>query len=191
MFNTEVISSGSGIAFSAGMERIPSSMRQATSESSSPSSPTAGTAGNSMLQSIETRFGTVQVNTENPLIFDHGLLGIPNSKIFALTTIPNPKLSQFTLLQSLEDKGLSFITMPLVLDNAIIEREDLEKAAADIGISLETLTLLLIVSIHRTSSAVQLSVNARAPLMIDTKTRHAMQYVFQHSRYKVQQFLSL
>jgi len=48
-----------------------------------------------------------------------------------------------------------------------------------------------VVSVHRSPSEVKLSANTRAPLLIYAPTRAAVQYVFQNSKYKVQQILNL
>ncbi len=180
MLMTEATSSTSDVALAARIGKMPHTMRQVTSEN----------AKEAKLEMFETRFGAIELDTSNPLVFEHGLLGMPDSRLFALTDFPNPKLGNFKLLQSLEDKTLSFIILPVMMDNGIIARDDLEKAAADTGIELKDMTTFLIVSVHRTPSETKLSVNARAPLLIDASNRSAMQYVFQHSRYKVQQFLN-
>lgn len=141
---------------------------------------------------IETRFGTIQVSRENPIIFPQGLLGIAGNFEYVLTELPNEKLSQFKLLQSLNDPSVSFMTLPLPIENNIIAREDLEKAANDVGIEddYENLVILLVVSVHRSPHDVKLSANTRAPLLVYTPTRAAVQYVFQNSKYKVQEILN-
>ena len=139
---------------------------------------------------IQTRFGDVQLSFEKALQFEKGLLGIGNSSRFMLADMPSEKLQQFKLLQSLDDAKLSFITLPIDVDNEIIERADLEKACGDIGIPIEELAILLIVSVHRSPTSVKLSVNARAPLLMNAQTREGIQFVFQHSRYQVQQMLA-
>lgn len=179
------------LAFHARIRKMPPTMKQAISENSPEGSAENTPAAESGLERIETRFGTVEISRKNPLIFEHGLLGVPGSHLYVLAEFPSEKLSYFKLLQSLDDLELSFITLPLALDNPIVERADLEKAASDIGILVENMAILLIVSVHRTPTEVRLSVNARAPLLIDATNRYAMQYVFQHSRYKVQHLLDM
>ena len=143
-------------------------------------------------ETIETRFGEVEIATENPIIFPQGLLGIAGNFEYALTDFPSEKLARFKLLQSLNDMSVSFITLPLPLDNKLIEREDLEKAARDVGVEdMEQLTILLVVSVHRSPTETKLSVNTRAPLLVYVPTRAAVQYVFQNSKYNVQETLAL
>jgi flagellar assembly factor FliW len=140
-------------------------------------------------ETIRTRFGEIEVYPQQSIVFENGLLGVPSSNRFAVVEFPNAQLSHLRLLQSLDEKELCFITMPMELDNNLIDKSDLEKAAQDVGLSSENLAILLIVSVHRTPNEVGMSVNARAPLLVDVVSRSAVQYVFQHSRYKVQHFL--
>lgn len=142
------------------------------------------------VETIETRFGQVKINKTNPIIFPRGLLGMPDKYHFCLTEFPTEKLQQFKLLQSLDDYNLSFITLPIDFKNAIIEEKDLLAACADLEISTTDVVMVLIVSVHRSPQAVKLSVNARAPLFLDSQRRLAAQYVFQNDKYKVQHLIS-
>ncbi len=143
------------------------------------------------LEIIETRFGPVEISRSNPIVFERGLLGVPDSQNFVLVNFPSENLQQFKLLQSLDKDELSFITLPLDLDNSIIARADIEKACEDVNIPVDDVAILTIVSVHRSPDKVTLSINARAPLLINVRNRQALQYVFQHSRYQVQQMLNL
>lgn len=180
MLATGTAKTESSLAFPAEIGTMEQLMKPSASENSTPTSTPA-------LEVLETRFGVIEIDRANAITFEHGLLGVPNSKQFVLVDFPSNKLQQFRLLQSLDDKNLSFITLPLDIENSIIEKADIEKACTDIGIAPQNLAVLLIVSVHRTPTQLNITVNARAPLVIDVGSRHAMQYVFQHSRYKVQQ----
>ncbi len=139
---------------------------------------------------IDTRFGKITLHKNNPIVFPRGLLGMPDKFHFFLTEFPSEKLRRFKLLQCLDDYNLSFITLPLSLQNGIIASEDLSAASRELDIKVENLALLLIVSVHRTPQKVSLSVNARAPLLIDSSARLAAQYVFQSEKYKVQHYIT-
>ncbi len=140
---------------------------------------------------IDTRFGKIAIKRDNPITFPRGLLGMPDKTSFCLLDFPVKKFAQFRLLQSLDDNALSFISLPLEVVNDIIDREDIVKACKDLDLPEKDLAILLIVSVHRGASEVRLSVNARAPLLIDASRREATQYVFQNNRYLVQQPLTL
>lgn len=141
-------------------------------------------------EEIDTRFGRVTIFRKDPINFPHGLLGMPDRFQFCLTNFPSEKLARFRLLQSLDDLALSFITLPVDIDNPIIDVEDIRQGCKDLDIKEDNLAMLLIVSVHRTASAVRLSVNARAPLMLDATRRVATQYVFHNSKYRVQHFIT-
>jgi flagellar assembly factor FliW len=140
---------------------------------------------------IETRFGRVQLYRRQPISFTNGLLGMPEKSQFCLTNFPSEKMARFKLLQSLEDTSLSFITLPLDVQNPIIERPDMEQAARDLGIPLDQLATLLIVSVHREPTGTKLSVNARAPIFMHTARRTATQFVFPHTKYDIRRMITL
>jgi flagellar assembly factor FliW len=142
------------------------------------------------LEKIESRFGPITVDKAKAILFPVGILGMPDKHHFVLTEFPNAKLQQFKLLQSLDDPELSFITLPLELDNGIIERADVDNACRDMEIAAPDLAMVLIVSVHRGLTNVQLSVNARAPIFVDTSRQAAAQYVFTSSKYRVQHFIT-
>lgn len=138
---------------------------------------------------IETRFGKVTVQRDKPIVFSKGLLGFPASTRFCLTDFPLPKFGQFKLLQSLEEDELSFIALPLDIENSIIERNDIVGACAELGFNIEDTILLLIVSVHRELKQVKLSGNARAPVFVHTKKKRAEQYVLHNNKYLVRHML--
>lgn len=141
------------------------------------------------METIKSRFGDLTVDTSKTIIFGRGMLGMPDKHQFVLANFPNAKMQQFMLLQSLDDKNLSFITLPLDLKNNIITASDITMACRDLQISEASAAMLLIVNVHRGVDAVKLSVNARAPLLIDANNKIGAQYVFQHDNYKVQHML--
>ncbi len=140
-------------------------------------------------ETIQSRFGELSVDLSKALEFPRGLLGIPDKFNYVLTRFPGEKMPQFTLLQSLDDARLSFITLPLDIDNPIVARADIVSACKDLEIDEAQVAALLIVSVHRYPDQVRLSVNARAPLLIDAARRIGAQHVFQQDHYKVQHML--
>lgn len=142
-------------------------------------------------EEIDTRFGRVTVQPEQAIFFANGLLGMPDRVHFCLTHFPSEKMARFKLLQSLDDVALSFITLPIDIDNPIIERADLEQAARDLEMMAQNVVVLLMVTVHRESGAAKLSTNARAPMLVDVSRRVAAQYVFPHTKYLIRQPLSL
>ena len=136
---------------------------------------------------VDTRFGKVTIYRTNPIILPNGMLGQPDKNQFCLSNFPSEKMARFKLLQSLDDLSLSFITLPVEANNPIVERADIEQAARDLNIAVEQLVTLFVVSVHREAGAVKLSVNARAPIMLDSVRRMATQHVFHNAKYQIRQ----
>lgn len=148
--------------------------------------PTADTAE----LEIDTRFGKIMIRQTNPIMFDKGMLGFPDRHRFNLVEFPVKKFHHFKLLQCLDDHSLSFITLPVDIDNPMIERKDIEEGCKDLNIPLEHLALLLVVTVHRDVNVVKLSANVRAPLFLHAESREAEQYVLRNSKYEVRHPLS-
>lgn len=138
---------------------------------------------------IKSRFGDVVVSANKSIAFPRGLLGMPDKFNFVLANFPSAKMQQFKLLQSLDDVALSFITLPLDVQNPIIAIDDVRLICRDLQVAEQQLAMLLIVSVHRMPDRVKLSVNSRAPIIIDAERRVGVQYVFQNDTYKVQHML--
>ncbi len=139
---------------------------------------------------IASRFGELDVQYENAVFFPQGLLGLTDNLSFAVTDIPGRNMGQFRLLQCLNDHSVSFIVLPVDIDNRLISRQDLEESCQALNISVKNLLTLLIVSIKQMPDGVVVSANARAPVMTDTSDKAGIQYVFPHNRYDVRTLLS-
>lgn len=137
-------------------------------------------------QTVPSRFGDIVIDTRNTIMFSRGLLGIPEKQHFVLSNFPSEKMRQFKLLQSLDDANLSFITLPIDIENPVVEKEDILMACQALGIPLADLALLLVVSVYRTPESTRITANARAPLFLDAEKKWGVQHVFPNSKYKVQ-----
>ncbi len=140
---------------------------------------------NSSIISIESRFGPISVNLQNALFFPNGLLGLDQYKDFALVEMPNPKFQQFKLLQSLNDKDLSFVVLPVDPDSGLIASDDLDECCKATGVRKEYMVVLLITTVHRKPGEVKLTVNMRAPLVVDSEGKAGIQYVFPNNKYQI------
>ena len=137
-------------------------------------------------RTITSRFGEVTLDTRKVINFSRGLLGMPQFSQFVLAEFPSEKMAQFKLLQCLDNTELSFITLPVEIENPIITKDDIFQACQALSISVNDLALLFVVSVYRSPGQVRITVNARAPLFIDAEKMWGVQHVFPHSRYKVQ-----
>jgi flagellar assembly factor FliW len=139
---------------------------------------------------IESRFGKIKINRANAVFFPRGIIGFPENLDFCLADFPNPKMEQFKVLQCLNDKELSFVVLPLERTNHLVETADIDEACQLLGIETTHLAMLLIVSVHRKSDGINLSVNARAPIFVDAEQKLAAQFVLPNSKYQIRHFIS-
>ena len=71
----------------------------------------------------------------------------------------------------------------------IIKLADREDACHLLGLALDQVVFLLVVTIRHMADSVQLSVNARAPLIIDSERQIGYQHVLSNSKYEVRHTL--
>lgn len=134
---------------------------------------------------IESRFGTLTLAPHASLLFPQGLLGFADCRDFALAELPEGKHPQFKALQCLTDPNLSFLVAPLPSDSSAIDSADVTEACQTMSIEREDLAIVLIVTVRRDDDGAHVSVNLRAPVMIDTRKRIARQYVLPNNKYEI------
>jgi flagellar assembly factor FliW len=134
---------------------------------------------------IESRFGTLKIQPHASLLFPQGLLGFADYRDFALADLPDSKQPQFKALLCLADPKLAFLVAPLPSDSTAIDGADIEEACNSLSIARDDLAVVLIVTVRRDDEGVHVSVNLRAPVMIDTRRRVARQYVLPNNKYAI------
>ena len=134
---------------------------------------------------IETRFGEIVFDRANAIYMPRGLLGYADFRDFGLADMPDARLGQFRLLQSFTEPSLSFVVAPLDTDAGLVEAQDVRDACRVLSVGFEEIAVLLIVATRRIGETTQISVNLRAPILVDTGTQTAWQYVLGNSRYPV------
>jgi flagellar assembly factor FliW len=123
---------------------------------------------------VDTQFGPMTFRRDTVLTFPNGLLGFGGVSEFALTNLPDPALGNFKLMQALDGSGLGF------------HEDDIAAALESLSIKKEDSLILLIVTVRKTAEATKLTVNLRAPVIIDASARRAFQYVSQNNAYPIQ-----
>jgi len=135
-------------------------------------------------QTLPTSFGDIEVDATKYISFDHGLPGFEEACDFALASLPNPDLKSYLLLQSLQSKELTFITLPIDPSLNLIAEDDLLEASQACGCAYQNALFLLLVSIYpQGDDRPQITANVRAPLVIDVKTRKGIQHIFSNAAY--------
>jgi flagellar assembly factor FliW len=135
---------------------------------------------------VDTQFGPMTFRKDTILTFPNGLLGFGGVSEFALANLPDPALGNFKLMQALDGSALGFLVLPLDALPDHIHEDDLNVAFEALAIKKEDGLVLLIVTVRKTAEATMLTVNLRAPIIIDAATRRGFQHVSQNSAYPIQ-----
>ena len=131
----------------------------------------------SMIEPIRvatTRFGAIEVQPEETVVFDDGLLGFPQARRFALISVDVD--SDLYWLQSIDDGALAFLTSlpwssfpeyePDIPDS---DREALSLDSADDA------SVLCLLTVDRDRAVV--TANLLGPVVINLRSRRARQIV--------------
>lgn len=138
---------------------------------------------------VATRFGDIEFQLENAIYMPRGMMGYADFHDFGLANMPDPKLDQFKLLQCLAEPELSFIVAPLNLDAGTIELDDIAAACEALSMDVANALVLLVVATRQIGPTTQISVNLRAPVILDGVNRTAYQHVLMNNRYPVRQVI--
>ena len=134
---------------------------------------------------VKTRFGVIAVQPDAVIEMPQGPLGFTQHRRFVLAELPNPKLQQYRLLQSLGDAEVSFVITPLQPESGLIALADIEEACSASGFLVSDALVLLIVTVRQELGRIATTVNLRAPIVLDAERRLARQIVLGNPDYPV------
>lgn len=128
-----------------------------------------------------TCFGTVTCNSSDLIHFSEGIIGFPQWKKYLPLSF-QPDNDQVLCLQSVEESGLSFIVMNpfhLIPDyHPHITDEMMNQLRCE---NLDDLSFYVIAVIREPFE--ETTVNLKCPLIVNSKSRLAMQVVLEDSQY--------
>jgi flagellar assembly factor FliW len=126
---------------------------------------------------ISTLMGDREFRWDKAIYMPAGLSGFSDNNVFALANFPNEITSSFKLLQCLTDPELAFIIAPYNPESNLIAPEDIDPIAATHGIATQDLAIVLIITLQKPDGkdTVEMTVNLRAPILIDTARQTAFQ----------------
>jgi flagellar assembly factor FliW len=130
-----------------------------------------------------TRFGTVTLGEEKILNMPFGMLGFQDKKRFVI--LQNRENSPFFWYQSVDDPALAFvITSPfLFIPDYEVDIEDiLIEMSWDGNRENNVLELYVVVNIPK-GSPEKMTANLIGPILLNNKTRQAVQVVMSNSPY--------
>ena len=132
--------------------------------------------------------GATTGSTVPTIAFPQGLPGFPAATRFALLPLCEAA-DGMLVMQSADDPELRFLVLPYRDDELALRRADLDSACELLGVPPEHAVFLLVVTRRPPASgsdgAGQLFVNLRAPVVVDTQRRTAVQHVLPSPGYSV------
>ena len=136
---------------------------------------------------VTTRFGEIDIDETKIIEMRGGILGFENLKKYILHI--KDEENPFWWFQSLDDGAIAFVVI-----NPYSAKADYEPMISDNDVKLleieeaEDVVLLAIVTIRQNPFSV--SVNLRAPVVINAKKKIAKQVVLEDPLYPVQYYLT-
>lgn len=137
---------------------------------------------------ITTRhFGEIEIDEEKILFFKEGILGFEHIKKYCLINDKDQE-SPFKWLQSFDEPGLAFA----IVDPFAIKKDyyiNLDKGIADI-LEIEKEEDILVFSIVVIPDDIsKMSMNLKAPLIINARQKTGIQMVLDTDRYNVRHYI--
>ena len=130
------------------------------------------------------RFGNIEVHDDNVLEVPTGIPGFPELRRVTLlaATGVEPTMTLFWM-QDLDDGDLAFLCL---VPWATFPEYDFEFEAFELGIADEgDVRILNLITIRRDESDATMSVNLRAPLIVDVRNQRLHQVILSDSRWPV------
>ncbi len=143
---------------------------------------TFGCGEEKMMEKIQSRFGEIEYDPDNTLLFPEGLVGLENLRKFVV--MPNEKEGPLFWIQSVEDPQVAFIlTDPtgFYYDYKVVpDGREREKLGIDDNGEC------LIVSVVSVSSEREITLNLAAPILFAPETNRALQVILEGTQFSPQ-----
>ncbi len=138
------------------------------------------------MEIISKLFGKIDYTAENVVRFEEGLIGIPEKKNFIL--IEKEDFKPFSYLQSVDDGSFVLIIINPLMVEAAYQFEIFKDDLAAIGLTEENPENFSIMAIVIFSKNVEeVTVNMKAPILINIHTKQAKQVILQNDDYSVEE----
>ncbi len=131
------------------------------------------------MKKIETRFGEVEYDPENLLIFPAGLIGFPTLRSFIV--MPNKKQGPLFWIQSVDDPDIAFVlTDPT---NFFLDYKAAPDNAERNSLQISPEDEYYVLSVVTVPPDQKISLNLAAPIFFAPKTNRAIQVILENTEY--------
>ena len=132
-----------------------------------------------MIKTIESRFGEIEYDPENTLLFPEGLVGFESLRNFVV--MPSQKEGPLFWIQSVEDPQIAFVlTDPtdFYFDYKVMpDRREREK------LGIDEQDDCLVVSVVTVPPDRKITLNLAAPILFAPKTNRALQVILEGTQF--------
>lgn len=138
---------------------------------------------------VKTKFfGEVDLPEEKIIKFERGLIGLPDYKLFTILYDSEKEDGNISWLQSCDEPTLALpVIKPWIIDesyNPVVEDELLKELGE---LSLDNLVILLTMTVPKDIE--KMSVNMKAPIIINADTRKGGQIIVENEEYEVKHMI--
>lgn len=133
-----------------------------------------------------TRFGEVELREDRLIDFPEGLFGFRDCVKFGLTRLPNVDESPLLLLQCVNQPEIAFLVADPNVLGLDLKEEDRNQALTDTKMTKEDTQFLSILTMYDAGESYTITANMRAPLLVNSKTRTALQHILPNKNYTTQ-----
>lgn len=138
------------------------------------------------LLTFTTRFGEVQVREDRLLSFPHGLFGFRECTQFGLAKLPQVENTPLLLLQCTNVPAIAFLVADPAQLGLEIKDEDKEEALRETKMDSANTQFLSIITLYDSGDSYYLTANLKAPVLVDSNTRSAVQFILSNKSYSTQ-----
>lgn len=139
------------------------------------------------MATIQSRFGEINYNPEETILFPLGLLGFESLKHFVV--MPNKKEGPLFWIQSTEDPDVAFVvTDPTDFFFDYQVAPDVEEKKI---LGLETDDECFVLSVVTVSREREVTLNLSAPVFYSSKTNRALQVILDRSEFSTREPLPM
>lgn len=135
---------------------------------------------------ISSKFGELEITSDNQVFFPQGLIGMPEYKNFCISDIQDKRFALFKAMHCLDKEGYTFLILPITEKNNFLTEKDKKEVTDFLAIKLENLKLFVIASTKMIDGSKRIAVNLRAPIFVDDSKNQGYQYVMQNNAYNIQ-----
>ncbi len=130
-----------------------------------------------------SRFGTIEVEEQEVIHLENGMIGFPDEKRFVL--LRHHEESPFFWFQSVEKEDLAFVLTDPFWFQPDYDIEISQEDAESLGLRSpsEGIQTLVVVNIHSSNGTSEITANLLGPIIINLRNRLAKQIVLYRTPY--------